>query len=327
MLIGATIFAVVLAEIIVRGFAFDWRLINKMLYYQKADWPSHEADPNPQIIFHLKPGTYDYGERAHGYKVHINAFGARGPERSATKPPGVFRIFCFGGSNVYGSGLNDDKTWPAQLEARLNRDEPGRYEVWNFGTSAYVPMQMVALAKKKAEEFKPDLIIFAVSNGGAPAFLYGASPAPFFNRHPQLWRDLFTPPDCLVGPKEWSPEFRLALVHWVRLYRLAAAFFAAEKGCTWVFSATHEARNVRMAREFFEWTNGRAKVCVFLYPGTMKKDFDYGPYYRGSNVPTLTLADPGMPPEYYDVHPPAYVMAWYADRLAEFFRQQKLLGE
>jgi hypothetical protein len=325
VLLGATLFALLAAEMVVRIFAFDWRLINKMLYFQMADRPSHQPDPNPDIIFRLKPGDYDYTGGPHGYRVHINAYGARGPEHPAKKPAGLFRILCFGGSNVYGAGLKDSTTWPVLLEKRLNRDEPGRYEVWNFGTSAYVPLQMATLAREKVELLQPDLVVFAISNGGAPAFLFGQSPAPLFDQNPEFWRRLLGSPHCLIGPQSWSVDARLMLIRWLRLYRLAAAYHAANQGCSWVYSGLHEIRNVNRSVEFYQWVQKRAHLCIFLYPGTIKKNFDYDPYYVALKVPALSLAEKGLPTEYYNVHPPEYVMVWYADRLAKFLREKGLL--
>ncbi len=325
-LISATLLSLFLAEAVVRLGGFDWRLIKKMLYYQMADRPTHQADPNPEIIFRLKPGNADYGARVNGYVVHINALGSRDPERPAAKPPGLFRIICVGGSNVYGMGLQDRATWPAQLEVRLNRDRPGRYEVWNFGTSAYVPMQMAALAKEKAEEIHADLIVFALSNGGAPAFLWGKPPAPIFQRAPDYWRALFDAEGCLIGPESISAETRYALIRHVRLYRLAAAYYAAERErCTWAYSQLHEKRSIARTKELYDWCKKHGvKICLFLYPGTLKNGFDYSSYYRGIDVPVLSLAEPGLPPEYYNVHPPAHVMTWYADRLGSWLLAEGL---
>jgi len=140
--LSSTAFALVISEIIVRFYDLDWRILKKTLYYQQVDQPLHMAVPDPDLLFRLKPNTgvtNPCGIRPSS--VSINSHGARGQEHSAEKPSGVFRIICLGGSNVYGACVDDHETWPARLEQELNKADPGRFEVWNLGTPAYVPVR------------------------------------------------------------------------------------------------------------------------------------------------------------------------------------------
>ncbi|MCZ7584894.1 MAG: hypothetical protein M5R36_17035 [Deltaproteobacteria bacterium] len=140
------------AEMYVRVAAPDAPLLQGLLYFAVGDRPSHQYDPDPDLLYRLKPGRAEYQTHI----VTINEHGARGPDLTAAKPPGTFRIFVLGGSNVYGAVLNDDETWPAQLEARLNETTGPPVEVWNFGVSAYVGVQMAALGREVTERLNPD---------------------------------------------------------------------------------------------------------------------------------------------------------------------------
>lgn len=56
------------------------------------------------------------------------------------EPPAHASILCFGCSITYGSGVEDDETWPWRLEVELG----GRLRVYNFAFSGYGPQQMLA---------------------------------------------------------------------------------------------------------------------------------------------------------------------------------------
>jgi len=318
---GALLFALLLAEIAVRIWSPDWRLINRMLYYQWADAAAHQPDSDARIIYRLRPG--DYNVDGHPYTIHINAYGARGPERTTAKPAGVYRIICVGGSNTYGTSIADGETWPAQLEQVLNRAEPGKYEVWNMGASAYVPIQMAALAHRAVWALHPDLVIFAISNRGPRAFLNRSPPRWYFDHYPELWNNFFTP-ECLSAPDFLGFEQRLWLVRHYRTYRYLAAFYTREE-CGWMRNPNHEPENVAAARKFFAWAKGRVKLCLFFCPA--KEELNNNDYLANTDLPALVLRPYDKPAEYWETHPPAYVMPWYAEELTHFLKENHLLAE
>jgi len=312
-----------LAETVVRVGSFDWRLINRMLYYQKADYKNHMAVDSPQMIYRLKPGTYDYDKELDGYQVTINSLGFRGPERKVEKSPGEFRIVVVGGSNVYGLGLNNGNSWPDYLEQVLNEFKPGRYQVWNLGVCAYVGSQMAAMAQEAVERYSPDLIIYALSNGGPAPFLWGTEPRSYFSRDWRLWYGLFDP-SCLT--KGFLPyKVRIQLIRFSRLYRYIQAYLAVKSECNWVINPYHEQRNVERTRKFFAANQGRVEICGFLFPGYKKVSYEVGAYFENTDVPVLTLSAEGKGPEYRNIHPPPYVMKWYAEEIASWLRDQGLL--
>ncbi len=92
---------------------------------------------------------------------NINSLGLRGVrEIRPTKPDGVLRVACVGDSFTYGHGVNDDETWPHQLEQALaTRLGVGRVEVLNFGVSAYEITQEVRQIETMVMRFDPDLVL------------------------------------------------------------------------------------------------------------------------------------------------------------------------
>ncbi len=80
----------------------------------------------------LRPGAVLEGART---KVRINSLGFRGPELLSPKPENGFRVWCVGGSTTFDVfAPDDDHTWPAQLQSRLQNARPDRtIEVINAG--------------------------------------------------------------------------------------------------------------------------------------------------------------------------------------------------
>lgn len=307
-----------LAEAVVRAFAFDWRLIERLLYYQKADLPLHQEDDDPHLLYRLKPGAELSLVKTGRYYIHINSEGARGPERPAGKPPGVYRVLCFGGSNVYGMGLSDHLTWPAQLEKELNRHTPGRFEVWNFGTPGYVALQMATLARPVVERLQPDLVIFALSNGGAPPLLWGQPPRRPFGRDAEL-HALLLPRGCPALPPGLGYGAKLFFTRHSALLRLANNYLAWRRGCEWVGSEGHEERNIQATRDFLTWAEGRTRTMVFLFPGAT---LFWQRYVQDTGVPVFSLVREGLPEEYRKIHPAPEVYQWYAREMAAWLFAQ-----
>jgi hypothetical protein len=306
---------------------FDWRVIRPLLYYQEADTRSQRHVTDPHVIYRLAPGRVEYRESPRspdGYVVTVNELGARSPAMTAAKPAGIFRIVCVGGSNVYGLGVSDEQTWPWQLQDALNEAAPGRFEVLNFGAPGHVPVQMIALAREAVERYGADLVLFALSNLGPPPFPVDAPVAGYFSRDPELWRG-FVDPECAAWPDVPDGLKMFAARH----SRVLRYFFARELArvpCPWAGSYPLELRNLRLAREFFAWTRERAvPVAIFLFPGSAKNAFDYSLYHRDTDLPVMNLTAEDRPAEYRDVHPPGYVYAWYAQRLAAWLHETKLV--
>ena len=84
----------------------------------------------------------------------VNALGWRGPlpgrDRGA-RP----RIACVGDSQVFGLGVAEQDTYPAQLDRALE----GRAEVLNFGVFDYRALEKRRLTERILVEYAPDLVL------------------------------------------------------------------------------------------------------------------------------------------------------------------------
>jgi lysophospholipase L1-like esterase len=118
------------------------------------------------VGFELRPGqtsaTYPGapGEEPRVVTYRVNELGFRGAPVAPEKPAHVYRIVALGDSFTYGTAVNDDETWPAQLGARLRELAPDReIEVLNWGVPAYNTRQEIAQLNQRAGTYRPDLVI------------------------------------------------------------------------------------------------------------------------------------------------------------------------
>jgi lysophospholipase L1-like esterase len=101
-------------------------------------------------------------DRSHdqGRRATINSLGFRGPEVSAVKPPGTFRIVTVGGSTTYGLYTSaDEKTWPARLQAHLRMAGHPDVEVINAGAPGWTLRISLTNLELKVWDLQPDLVV------------------------------------------------------------------------------------------------------------------------------------------------------------------------
>lgn len=103
-----------------------------------------------------------------GQPFVTNTHGMHGPEVDVEKPPGVFRIAILGASIDMGWGVKYQDDYAYQLEGWLNTHAQRqgfasrrKFEVLNFAVAAYSPLQRLESFRRKAKDFKPDLVIFS----------------------------------------------------------------------------------------------------------------------------------------------------------------------
>lgn len=123
--------------------------------------------------------SYAYWRRLPFAGVHINV-DERGRRRTwnpatpagGPKPP---RVFVFGASEVWGTGVRDDHTLPSELSRAL--DAAGvPAEVVNYGETGYVSTQsVIALLRELQRGEVPDLVVFY--GGGSDALSAAANRA------------------------------------------------------------------------------------------------------------------------------------------------------
>jgi len=107
---------------------------------------------DPQLLWRMKPG-FDFGQ---GYP-RLNPQGFRGPEFSAAKAPGTFRIACLGDSVTFGIPTTD---YPALLQAQLAQRWPDKkIEVLNYGVPGYSSLQGLRLLASQVLPLHPDVVV------------------------------------------------------------------------------------------------------------------------------------------------------------------------
>ena len=326
-LVGLAV-GLLLVEATLWFYPLDWSFLRGGVPRMEKELQVHQAVSDPRFLVRLRPGSqgrfiHDYGP----FSVRVNALGFRGAERTVARTPNTFRIICVGGSNVYGAGLNDNQTWPARLEQRLNAGGGRRHEVWNLGVSGYNNLQLSAMADEALARYAPDLLLVAMSNWGPRHFL-GTTPdlAGSYRADPTLWLEVFPaaylawPPWPGAGAKQW-------LLSHLGLYRLAlAARLAANPEDRLTIPRTLAPRYAAITRRMLQRASKKTRVAVFICPA-VKPLTRFEPSYRGLGVPVMTLGAAGRPQEFSTFHPPPHVMDWYAEQLAAWLRTQKLLGD
>lgn len=318
----------ILFEIIFSVFGFEERYVRQIIPVMNKELQTHIPDPDPRILLSLKPNSSaEYEQHFGPFKVTVNSLGFRGRERSVTKSPGVFRIICVGGSNVYGAGINDDQTWPAQLETKLNAQSPGRYEVWNLGVSGYNALSMIAVTEKAIEQYDPNLIIFALYNTGPRYFLVGTSSvSDYFKKDPTLWLDFIAEP-LLRSYSQLSTKRSLWLLGHSAIFRFwVASNIIQQRNMRQFHHAYQDAHYIDPTREFLQSVPKKVSLMVFICPAVqLKQTFDA--YYTGIDVPVFTLRADWLPTTYQMTHPPPNVMDWYATHLIRWMGGQGLLSK
>ncbi len=80
------------------------------------------------------------------------------------KPPQTVRIFCLGGSTVYGRPYVADTAFPEWLRLELQAADPDhRYEVVNCGGISYASYRLVPIVQEVLN-YEPDLVVLATGH-------------------------------------------------------------------------------------------------------------------------------------------------------------------
>jgi len=118
----------------------------------------HQYDPD--LMWAMKPnldGVTMVNSTGATATIHTNDKGLRTPPI----PPksNRQRILAIGASVTFGAGVNDNETWPAQLQALLEERAPGRFEVINAGVSGYTAWQGLRYLELYGLALQPDMVI------------------------------------------------------------------------------------------------------------------------------------------------------------------------
>lgn len=302
------------SELAIRWTGIDWKLLAPVLNYQMVDLELHRPSPDPRLLYEMRPRSAHHYDSNPPRTVTINSLGMRNREVSAAKPPGVFRIICVGSSNTYGALVNDAETYPAQMEALLNADGRRRFEVWNAGLSADSFFQDAIRAEELVRLYHPDLVLFQVYNV-APRkhFLVGQDFVPYFEEHPELYRDFLV-------PVPFVPErIQTWLLAHVRLYKVCVILM------NYIVRDPHYTPPIdpyEEYRRFYARLDHRIPVVLCV---NIPLSSPLPPLPAQALIRLYEQLPVGHGPEYLLVHPPAHVYAWYARTLVSDLRKAGLL--
>jgi hypothetical protein len=98
-----------------------------------------------------------------GTTFRTNRWGMRDREYERAKAPGTYRIAVLGPSDTMGSGVEEEETFASVLERRFNMEygeSDRRFEVLNFASANYTPLQHLWMLENRVLPFRPDLLIF-----------------------------------------------------------------------------------------------------------------------------------------------------------------------
>lgn len=93
--------------------------------------------------------------------VHTNSEGFRDDEFLPEKPPGEFRILAVGDSFTFGNKVEQDETWPQQLEKILMEETGGPVQVINAGLWGLDTKDEINELKKWAPKYSPEVVLLA----------------------------------------------------------------------------------------------------------------------------------------------------------------------
>ena len=133
--------------------------------------------------------------------------GFKGVVVDLPKPPGVFRIICYGDSNT--DGCPNRENWPQELHDLLAKEaaQGVRYEVLNAGIAGYSSYQGLMRFRQEVEIYEPDLI--TVSFGWNDLAQAVGKPD----------NDFELPPAPIVDLERWllNYEFYLCLRYYLKI--------------------------------------------------------------------------------------------------------------
>ena len=318
------------------GLEWQWRLIAATLCYNVTDPPAYQVSKDPEQIYELRPQASASGRGVDAdsfgpYTVHIDRFGSRGSGHPQPKGANVFRILVFGSSPLYGYGVSDDQTLPAQMEAMLNAasTSPVKFEVWNFGTAGYNYAQNARLARRMLQTCNPDLVLFQVYNirnrrtflplaPGTPASALQA----VFAKDPTLWLENLPAP-WFVPEAIYEPILRNSVFfRSIDAYAIWAMSGAASKQGPGTADTANVATLCEQARGLeADAHSQRVPIAYFRLPFTSQEKLVYlQRLCHWSPADVLTVFEAGREPDYYKEHPPPAILQEHARHLVEQLR-------
>ncbi|MDQ6653915.1 MAG: GDSL-type esterase/lipase family protein [Acidobacteriota bacterium] len=130
-------------------------------YLMNHRWTFNDQSEYVRTLFEAHPYLIGAGKpNAHvthqGVTYTHNIQGFRGKDFPAKTTK--LRVVTIGGSTTYGIGVNDDETWPAQLEHGLGE----KYEVLNMGIPGHSTAEHINMLSLIVPQYSPDILVMNV---------------------------------------------------------------------------------------------------------------------------------------------------------------------
>ncbi len=138
-------------------------------------------DPHPSRLHAHRPGFEGAWD---GSYYRINSLGWRGPEFEPTFSPSELRVLTLGDSCTFGKGVEDDETWPTQLEnlLRLAPNAPRSVLVGNTGVNGYSGGDYLSVFLEHGPQLKPQIVVIGYNINDFPNVVKETDEAVFQGR-------------------------------------------------------------------------------------------------------------------------------------------------
>lgn len=127
------------------------------------------TDSDEPPYYRLRPGTdvlyANWLNPARQTRVRINHLGLRDPERTLERGPTTRRILAVGDSMTFGLAVENDESYPAQLESMLRTETGSDIEVWNAGIPGHQMQDYLGTLRRLLPMVKPDLVLLQITLG------------------------------------------------------------------------------------------------------------------------------------------------------------------
>ena len=95
------------------------------------------------------------------YRVRINPLGFRGADFPEEPRPGSIRVLCLGDSYTFGPYVEDEETFPAELDGLLESRLGREADVINGGANGFTIADEILFLASKASALRPRIVILA----------------------------------------------------------------------------------------------------------------------------------------------------------------------
>ena len=130
-----------------------------MYPFEEARWIEYRMKPNIDTRV-VSPWNKFEVEKKITFRLYSNSDGFRGKE-IPPKQASVTRIVTIGDSSTFGWGVEPEHMFQHILEAKLNEQLPGRYEIINPGISGQTSRHGLGSLRHFALPLEPDLLVIS----------------------------------------------------------------------------------------------------------------------------------------------------------------------